>query len=91
LRNDDFSDLEEHYRPRGTTALAYNEDGEVIPEVSTLLVDVIKGMMRSDPTERMTLEELELGSVMRRMKGVGFGAALKEEKEGFLRLILGEV
>lgn len=62
LRNDDFSDIEEHYVERGKDAIAAIDatlPGDPPPViVSGVLVDTIKRMMASDPAERMPLADL---------------------------------
>ena len=87
LRNDDFSDLSEHYRPRGTRGDAS------LPEISDNLMATIRGMMTSRPEARWTLKEIQRGRVMRRLLGMAQGGeamseALVEESEGFLSAIL---
>lgn len=83
LRSDDFSDLTEHYQPRGQS------DALGLPEVSKVLLETIKGMMSSRPYDRMTLDEVMTVGPVRRLKGlVGVKAALVEEEMGFLESIL---
>jgi len=85
LRNDDFSDLPEHYRSRGQ-----NGDSG-LPEISDVLMRTIQATMASQPEERMTLDEvMELGPVRRMRVMQGMRAALVEEDVGFLEAILAE-
>lgn len=87
MRNDDFTDLDEHYVLRGETTVTTMEDG--VPRVSRQLVDVIKGMMRSEPMLRMTLGDVNRCGPMKMLKVMERGPALVEESEGFLEKLLG--
>jgi mitosis inhibitor protein kinase SWE1 len=103
LRSDDFSDLTEHYT--STENIRDEDDSrcheepakdqqEAVPEVSTVLISTIKGMMSSDPAKRMTLEQIRALGPMVRLAGMvgkeGVSAALVEESKSFLRAILAE-
>jgi len=94
LRNDDFSDLNEHYRSRGQTQQPNQED-EVVPELSTQLINIIKGMMRSDPGRRMTLGGLSGSEVMVHLRAMKeddrLKPALLEESLQFSKEILGQL
>lgn len=72
LRNDDFSDLSEHYTAREGWSPAdrhENAEGEPLPVLSERLLAVIKGMMVSDPAKRMNLEEVMGTKEMMRVAG----------------------
>jgi mitosis inhibitor protein kinase SWE1 len=101
LRSDDFSDLTEHYT--STENIRDENDSrcqerpakdqqEAVPEVSTVLISTIKGMMSSDPAKRITLEQIRALGPMVRLAGMvgkeGVSAALVEESESFLKAIL---
>lgn len=62
LRDDDYSDIDDHYVERGkddVLAFAATAPGDPPPPVvSGVLVNAIKRMMASSPLERMTLAEL---------------------------------
>lgn len=99
LREDDFSELAEHYTPRETAETTKHvEPAEVLPVLSNDILEVIKGMMASNPIRRMTVEEIIFVRPMRILadmkersgsEGVrNVGAALVEEEAGFLELLL---
>jgi mitosis inhibitor protein kinase SWE1 len=94
LRNDDFSDLEEHYIVRDAINDTPRDGPEVVPVLSNALVGIMKSTMKSKPTNRMTLGEMSEVSAMRRLQSMNkegrLRAALIEEDEGFLREILVE-
>jgi mitosis inhibitor protein kinase SWE1 len=94
LRNDDFSDLPEHYTAREGWSLGVKHEdaeGEPLPVLSERILAVIKGMMVSDPTGRLSLEEVMATKEMERLaewKAAGergsrvVKPALEEEGEG---------
>lgn len=74
LRNDDFSDLAEHYIARAREdAKLVADDGR--PVVSDNLLSCIKGMMAPDPAKRWTVDDV------RGMKEMKAATALMEEKK----------
>ena len=87
LRNDDFSDFDEHYlvRSDGDWRLI-TDDG--IPILSGQLLHAIKSMMKSDPAARRGLKDIMgLEEVIRVKEGMRSGrlrGALAEEEEGIL-------
>ncbi|WVW85353.1 hypothetical protein I302_107391 [Kwoniella bestiolae CBS 10118] len=94
LRNDDFSDLEEHYRlspsQRSTSNSDFGMEDPSIPMLSQDLIGVIKGMMRSDPAERWDLEDIWNNRVVKNVMATKKGRALVEEGEGWLEGVLRE-
>jgi mitosis inhibitor protein kinase SWE1 len=85
LRNDDFSDLDEHYVIRGQRT----PPGEVLPVISVGMLETIKGMMRADPARRMTLQAVRsLTPLIRVAERVACRAALVEENDAFLLWLL---
>ncbi|WWC93348.1 hypothetical protein V866_000182 [Kwoniella sp. B9012] len=93
LRNDDFSDLNEHYRLRcASTSTTSGVGGEnqdpSIPVLSQDLIDVIQGMMRSDPSHRWELEDIWNNRVVRNVMCMKKGRALVEEGQGWLESVL---
>lgn len=84
MRNDDFTDLTEHYRPRGQSC----NDG--LPEISDVLMKTVQAMMTRRPEKRATLVDVQaVGPVKRVGEMEGARAALVEEDAGFLEKILG--
>ncbi|KAK4686599.1 mitosis inhibitor protein kinase SWE1, partial [Tremellales sp. Uapishka_1] len=82
LRQDDFSDLEEHYSTART-------DGR--PCLSVEMMRLIKGLMASDPEKRITLCEVEEMEVVERIRERGGGRmALVQEDEGWLSSMLAQ-
>lgn len=93
LRNDDFSDLPEHYTPReGWSPNDKHQDanGEPLPVLSERILAVIKGMMLSDPARRMSLADvMETKEMVRLGEWKAFGEdsnrtvkpALEEEED----------
>ncbi|WVF67603.1 hypothetical protein IAT40_002361 [Kwoniella sp. CBS 6097] len=97
LRNDDFSDLEEHFRIRPASvqgyfdpeAMANNNGGDpTTPYISAELLDIIKNMMRSDPSDRLGLDDILENRVVKNVVGSKRGKALVEESEEWLNAIL---
>jgi mitosis inhibitor protein kinase SWE1 len=79
-------------------------DGVHFDGMSTVLVQMIRSLMRTDPTKRLTMEQVCGGSIVSRARewmdakraeaienglSVMLGSPLAEEKEGFVREILG--
>ncbi|WVR09388.1 hypothetical protein IAU60_006455 [Kwoniella sp. DSM 27419] len=96
LRNDDYSDLSEHYRARSrvTDPVVMDQDDGVpvdrtIAVISDELIDVIKRMMRSSPAERIRLDDVWGLDVIRRLTGMERGRALVEESDEWLERVLG--
>ena len=98
LRTDDFSDLSEHYRSAESSVKA-PEAEEGLPVISATFLDLVKGMMASDPTKRTTLATVEghravqmAGRLVREGDADGRrgGKALVEEEAWFLPRVLGE-
>ncbi|ORY35673.1 hypothetical protein BCR39DRAFT_511438 [Naematelia encephala] len=95
LRNDDFSDLDEHHLIRQTTEIKVNgmEDSE-LPQISEALMGTIRGMMKRVPEERMTLREVTESKVVQRvtraMQDGRVGAALAKEDKKFISEVLHE-
>lgn len=93
LRNNDFSDLTEHYECRKKTGdwRLVNEFG--LPVISEKLLEVVKGMMRSDREIRWRLSDVVATEEMRRVKVAmedkKLGSACVEEDMSALEYILG--
>lgn len=101
LRNDDFSDIEEHFIIRGQQ---HNHNGTdmfefiseaPIPTVSIPLINTIKHMMAADPSVRMTQEQLGLLAPLKRARTAMYdeslaGPALVEEEDGWVAYLLEE-
>ncbi|KAK8854579.1 hypothetical protein IAR55_003318 [Kwoniella newhampshirensis] len=93
LRNDDFSDLVEHYYPRQISlrrGLEQSQGDSSAPILSDEILSVIKAMMRSVPEERWSLEDVRRYDVVIRVKECARGEALVEENEKWLAGVLGE-
>ncbi|WRT68652.1 uncharacterized protein IL334_005631 [Kwoniella shivajii] len=95
LRNNDFSDLDEHYRLRSTPTTyknnqeAHNNDGDpTIPSISNEMILVIKGMMQADPSRRWTLNDIWNNKVVKKIMAKERGKALVEEGSRWLEEIL---
>ncbi|OCF40718.1 WEE protein kinase [Kwoniella heveanensis CBS 569] len=101
LRNDDFSDLEEHYRvrPRSQSQQATgagsnmlfvgdNSGDPATPQISDELLAVIKHTMRSDPSDRWGLDDIFENRVVKNVLGGTRGRALVEESDEWLDGVL---
>ncbi|WVQ79694.1 hypothetical protein IAT38_001794 [Cryptococcus sp. DSM 104549] len=86
LRLDDFSDIVGTYTPRSAPSPSADP---TMPVLSDALIALIKGMMRSEPDERLKLSDVWEHEVVRRVKEGERGRALVEESEEWLGRILG--
>lgn len=91
LRNDDFSDLAEHYVPREKgDHRQVTEAG--LPVVSEKLLEVVRGMMGAERDDRWTLDDVmgleEMKRVREAMEDKRLGAACVEEADEALTMIL---
>jgi len=87
LRQDDFSDLDEHFNIRGQVQ---QRDTPSLPFISSELSGTIQHMMRSEPCRRATLDEVRSLSPLVRLScgQSSTRAALVEEDETFLTWLL---
>ncbi|WWC90462.1 uncharacterized protein L201_005397 [Kwoniella dendrophila CBS 6074] len=89
LRNDDFSDLTEHYRLRNTSTFNLTSpETESLPILSKDLLDVIKGLMKSDPSERWELEDIWNNGIIKNILNSKRDKALVEESPEWLQNVL---
>ncbi|WWC71323.1 uncharacterized protein I206_105277 [Kwoniella pini CBS 10737] len=93
LRHDDFSDLNEHYRLRSlTNSFTPTSTDEMtdasIPLLSNELIQVVKGMMKSDSSQRWELEDIWENRIVKKIIGGKRGKALVEEEQGWLDNVL---
>ncbi|WVN86162.1 uncharacterized protein L203_101323 [Cryptococcus depauperatus CBS 7841] len=93
LRNDNFSDLKGNFVPRSehlsltrTSSLLDSS----IPVLSDDILQIIKSMMKSNPDERWSVEDVWHFPVVARIREETRAKALVEENEEWLRKILGE-
>nr|XP_031863917.1 uncharacterized protein CI109_000561 [Kwoniella shandongensis]KAA5530989.1 hypothetical protein CI109_000561 [Kwoniella shandongensis] len=95
LRNNDFSDLDEHYMPRRSSSRAREQQDKKevdpsVPVLSDAILSVIKGMMRSIPGERSSMEDVWNNDVVSRVRRATRSRALVEEDERWLSDVLRE-
>lgn len=66
------------------------EDDSIMPEVSDILIRLIKRMMASDPATRVSLEEVQASEPMKRLGQLEtVKPALVEENEEFVQCLVG--